>query len=221
MRVVTFNIQHALRPDKVVDVDLLVDACAALDADVLALQEVHVNSPRSGNVDMAAIVAEATGTGCFFAAAVERDGFRFGNALLARGAIVDAEVVTFPEDSEPRAAAVATLELDGFPSVTVAAGHLGLRGQGQGELVNLLEQLSTRGRPRLVLGDLNIETETVREIAEPRGYTVVGGEPTWPTRRPRRRIDHVLVDGLSIGEAWTTQLPVSDHRALSVEVSGP
>jgi endonuclease/exonuclease/phosphatase family metal-dependent hydrolase len=221
MRVVTFNIQHALRPDKVVDVDLLADACVSLDADVLALQEVHINSPRSGNVDMADIVAEATGTTCFFAAAVERDGFRFGNALLTRGAIVDAEVVRFPADTEPRAAAVATLEIDGFPPIAVAAGHLGLRGQGEGELVTLLDRLSTFGRPRLVLGDLNVESAAVRETAEPLGYTVVGGEPTWPARRPRRRIDHVLVDGLMIGDVWTTELPVSDHRALSVVVSDP
>ena len=61
MRVATFNILHGERADGGgVDVDLLVDACRSLDADVLGLQEVDRHVRRSGRADLAGAVAAAT-----------------------------------------------------------------------------------------------------------------------------------------------------------------
>ncbi|MFG2818528.1 endonuclease/exonuclease/phosphatase family protein [Kitasatospora sp. NPDC048365] len=63
VRVATFNVLHGRRlpgPEPAT-AGPLVDAVAALDADVLALQELDRRQPRSGRLDQARAVAEATG----------------------------------------------------------------------------------------------------------------------------------------------------------------
>jgi endonuclease/exonuclease/phosphatase family metal-dependent hydrolase len=62
MRVATFNILHGRSPvDDRVDVDRFAKAVHELDADVLGLQEVDRNQPRSANADLTAVAAEAIG----------------------------------------------------------------------------------------------------------------------------------------------------------------
>jgi endonuclease/exonuclease/phosphatase family metal-dependent hydrolase len=62
MRLATFNILHGRSPsDGCVDLDRLADAVGALDADVLALQEVDRLQPRSQLADLTAVAADAMG----------------------------------------------------------------------------------------------------------------------------------------------------------------
>ena len=62
MRLATFNILHARSlVDDAVDVDRFADAVRALDADVLALQEVDRDQPRSHGADLTSVAAEAMG----------------------------------------------------------------------------------------------------------------------------------------------------------------
>ena len=62
MRLVTFNILNGLSPaDRQVDLARLETAVRTLDPDILALQEVDQNQPRSHRVDLTALVAEAMG----------------------------------------------------------------------------------------------------------------------------------------------------------------
>ena len=62
MRMATFNILHghSVRDD-VIELDRLVASVRELDADVLALQEVDLDQPRSGKADLTAVAAEAMG----------------------------------------------------------------------------------------------------------------------------------------------------------------
>jgi endonuclease/exonuclease/phosphatase family metal-dependent hydrolase len=62
MRLATFNILHGRSPkDGRVHLDRLREAVRTIDADVLALQEVDVEQPRSDLADLTAIAAEAMG----------------------------------------------------------------------------------------------------------------------------------------------------------------
>jgi endonuclease/exonuclease/phosphatase family metal-dependent hydrolase len=62
MRLATFNILHGRSPDDgLVDVARFAAAVRELDADVLALQEVDRDQPRSGGADLTAVAAEAMG----------------------------------------------------------------------------------------------------------------------------------------------------------------
>ena len=62
MRLATFNVLHGRSVhDGVIDPQRLATAVSALDADVLALQEVDRGQARSGHLDLTAVAAEAMG----------------------------------------------------------------------------------------------------------------------------------------------------------------
>jgi endonuclease/exonuclease/phosphatase family metal-dependent hydrolase len=64
VRLGSFNVLHGRSlVDGQVSTERLVAACASLDADVLALQEIDRNQTRSGGVDQTAAVAERMGAG--------------------------------------------------------------------------------------------------------------------------------------------------------------
>jgi endonuclease/exonuclease/phosphatase family metal-dependent hydrolase len=113
MRVATFNILHGRNPaDDVVDVRTLGSAIAGLEADVLALQEVDRNQPRSHGADLTAVAAEAMGAvdhrfvaamtgspGAAWVAATgeeQPDAATYGIALLSRHPVRAWQVVKLP-----------------------------------------------------------------------------------------------------------------------------
>jgi endonuclease/exonuclease/phosphatase family metal-dependent hydrolase len=113
MRVATFNILHGRNPaDDVVDVRTLGSAIAGLGADVLALQEVDRNQPRSHGADLTAVAAEAMGAvdhrfvaamtgspGAAWVAATgeeQPDAATYGIALLSRLPVRAWQVVKLP-----------------------------------------------------------------------------------------------------------------------------
>lgn len=62
MRLATFNILHGRTvADGIVDLDRLRDAVRTIDADILAMQEVDCDQPRSDMADLTAVAAEAMG----------------------------------------------------------------------------------------------------------------------------------------------------------------
>ncbi|MEV4543558.1 endonuclease/exonuclease/phosphatase family protein [Micromonospora echinaurantiaca] len=80
MRLATFNLLHGRSlTDGLVDPDRLTAAVTALDADILALQEVDRDQSRSGKLDLTAIAARALGAPehRFAAAVVGTPGERF------------------------------------------------------------------------------------------------------------------------------------------------
>jgi endonuclease/exonuclease/phosphatase family metal-dependent hydrolase len=231
LRLVTFNIKNGLGKDGVVDNDRLAEVCDGLHADVLALQEVDSGAERSGLANQAAVIAKKCGLSYFYAPAFElKAGGRYGNALLARGEIDTREVLELPvaPDRQPRVAALARVQIDDV-ALSVAATHLQNRRGGAPRIVEdaqeqldqlsaVVDALTARRRPRVLLGDLNSAPGVVEPVLTAAGLSVALTTDTAPARMPRLRIDYVAVDRLTIVSAEVVYTPISDHRPVVVEV---
>jgi endonuclease/exonuclease/phosphatase family metal-dependent hydrolase len=223
VRIATFNIQHGRGADGVVDVDRLGRTVAAIEADVLALEEVDVGVARSSRADLAAAVAAGSGLEVVFGRA-HRVGWRgrYGNALLAAGPISEVDVIKLPRVGrrERRSAILATVEIAGS-RLSVAATHLAIHAEEAGrQLAMVVEALAHRPPPRVLLGDLNLRTWDVAPRVRAAGLELAGGPPTFPAAAPRIRIDHVAVSAeLRVVDVQVPETPVSDHRPLVVTAS--
>jgi endonuclease/exonuclease/phosphatase family metal-dependent hydrolase len=222
LRVASFNIQHGRLPSGKVDIRLTARACAALESDVLALQEVDRWRLRSGFAHQARTIARLTGMAHTFSPALRTWWVSaYGDALLVRGRLTEVELVALPHERghEPRTAIVAEVNVKGT-RLSVAATHLSVATrESEPQLLAALAALARRPRPWLLLGDLNLWPDRVEPVVTRAGLTLVDpSAPTFPARAPRARIDHCAVSDLDVGAIETPELPVSDHRALVVEV---
>jgi endonuclease/exonuclease/phosphatase family metal-dependent hydrolase len=253
MRIATFNILHGRSVhDGAVHADRLVDSIKQVDADILALQEVDLDQPRSGNSDLTAVAAEAMGAvshrfvaaisgtpGATWMAATGREQpgtAAYGIALLSRFLAESWQVVHLPRipmrfpmylpgprrvmvvHEEPRAAMIARLDTPLGP-MTVANTHLSfVPGWNRVQLRHLIRDLRGFPGPRLLMGDLNMAPPKPRRWA---GMRPLGEAPTFPADEPCHQLDHILTDDhtLWVDECSAPRLPVSDHRALVVDIS--
>jgi endonuclease/exonuclease/phosphatase family metal-dependent hydrolase len=220
LRIATFNVKHGDNGAGRVDLRRLGAACAALSADVLAIQEVDRFARRAGFRDEMRIIAKATGLQAVFGEAARRRWRRYGNVLLARGPISDVEVIRLPRPSEgeQRVAIVARVAVNGV-TLSVGATHLSFRqGEGLPQLDVLLGALAQRESPRVLLGDLNLRAELVEPAVTAAGYALAPTGPTFPASAPRTRIDFVAVSGCDVLSASTPTVGMSDHLPILAEI---
>ena len=236
MRLASFNIKNGLSDDGSCDPDALVGTCRGLRADVLALQEVDRDVPRSNRADQTAIVAAGCGLAGLYAPARRLDGGEYGNTLLAARLVLQRRAHPSPGSASQGGAG-------GRPSPASRWTALPYRRRrricktGSGgppptpkDAAEQLEQLNVvlaglarRPRPRVLLGDLNMPPEVAVPVLEAAGYEVAD------SRAHRRRRGAEVQDRLRRrrrprggGASEVHDTDVSDHRALVVDVeSGP
>jgi endonuclease/exonuclease/phosphatase family metal-dependent hydrolase len=162
----------------------------------------------------------------------------YGVALLARYPVLGWQDVHLPRIAPPvlrlrrhprrlelaheerRAAVIARLETPEGP-LLVASAHLTFfPGWNQLQLYALRRALvlGVAGRgPAVLMGDLNMTPRPARAVTRFRPLVSV---PTFPVGAPRFQIDHVLARGNvgTVVDARAVSLPMSDHRALVVEL---
>jgi len=247
LRVASWNIAAGRTWDGArVDLELTLALLRRLGADLVALQEVDRDQPRSGHADQARQLAEALAMTYLYAPAVlgapgSPDGLRapqpgradpggtaYGIALLSRLPLGRQETVLLPRGpgEEPRVAIVAELT-DAGRRLTVAGTHLSNRpGPNLAQLRALQRHLDQAGGPRLLLGDLNLCWPAVRLLSLPGWRPLVRGG-TFRNRPPGRphptvQLDHVLAAGTGATlQPRATRIlggPASDHRAVLVEL---
>lgn len=229
MRLATYNVHHGAPARGPVAFDQTLDVCRALDADVLAVQELDADVARSGRIDQPTILATTLGMRSCFAVTVRIGSMgRYGHALLSTHELDDIEVVPLAvtEGREARAAILATTVIGGVPLV-VGAVHLenarrGDRGepaasaQAQHVLRLVAERATVTGHAAVVLGDLNLDAPLTRALATDAGFELAGGPNTYPSGGPRHRIDHVAARGLTVTSVEVPASDASDHRPLLV-----
>jgi endonuclease/exonuclease/phosphatase family metal-dependent hydrolase len=125
-------------------------------------------------------------------------------------------VILLPD--EPRVALAAEIST-ARGVLVVASAHLSfVPGWNMWQLRRLTTELARLGQPCVLLGDMNLPGFALRP-AVPRWRPLVVAK-TFPAPSPKMQIDHALGFGdlLPVAAGRSVQLPLSDHRALVVEL---
>jgi endonuclease/exonuclease/phosphatase family metal-dependent hydrolase len=213
MRIATWNVRHGRPARGFTSNRRLAAAVAALDVEVLAVQEVERRVIRSWFADQPALVARAMGARSR-AYAPARSLALIGSdgvALCSRMPIRRHDSVELPHaKGQPRVALVA--ELDALAVVTT---HLqNEEHEARRQLEWLLARLGVIHGPCVLLGDLNLRPADIAPLLEGSGFVSAGGAFTNPADAPIQQIDHVLVRGVVAAPAIVGAAPVSDHLPL-------
>ncbi|MGH3333103.1 MAG: endonuclease/exonuclease/phosphatase family protein [Nocardioidaceae bacterium] len=162
------------------------------------------------------------------------DSTAYGVALLSRYPVRAWEVIRLPGvpvrvpmffkgsrkpelvRDEPRVAVAAFVDSP-LGEVMVVNTHLSFIGWwNRRQLRTLTRALPEPSGPLVLVGDLNMGPDRAQAIT---GLTPLAEHLSFPAHQPREQLDHVLVRG-DLGAAVSSavhELPLSDHRALSVE----
>lgn len=220
--VVSWNVHSCVGHDGRCDPERVAAALCALDADVIALQEVDVGY-RHGRDQLAAL-ARATGTVPIPGPTIVRGDGSYGNGVLTRLPVLEAKGVDLTcGGPEPRGALEVRLDTPHGPLVVVDT-HLGLLAAERARQVARLVPLVDRDPdvPLVLAGDLNEWRPWSRTLAAfdlrlgpaPRPRTFPACLPVLPLDRVWARPAGSLLEVRAVAEAAAA----SDHLPLVARV---
>jgi endonuclease/exonuclease/phosphatase family metal-dependent hydrolase len=202
LRVMSYNIHHCNPPSEPgkIDVEAVVQTIREADPDLVALQEVDVNTGRSGNIDQAKTIAEALEMEYYFGKAIDFDGGAYGVAILSKYPIRDEMTYALPTQDgsggEPRVLAAVRVKLPKRRNIIFASTHLSAQAADDNRLLQirrmaeiaLLEDL-----PMVIAGDFNAEpgSEVINIMDSFLQRSCEDCEPTIPVNNPERAIDFI------------------------------
>ena len=204
------------------------DAIAELAGrhDIVGLQEADPGSLRSGFTNQTHYLAERAG---FAYWSHQPNRSVAGVASSANGLLSKLEprlVEDHPLPGRVKGRGVLTATFgDGRDALTVAVAHLSLGSQSRRSQIDFIADILA-GLPHAVLmGDFNCDPEQPemqqlyrKTRLQPPDRCV----PTFPSWRPQRAIDHMLVTpALALATMQALPAAQSDHLALSVELDVP
>jgi endonuclease/exonuclease/phosphatase family metal-dependent hydrolase len=188
----------------------IAEVIAALDVDVIGLQELDLNRRRSAGVDQAALIADQLGWHRYFHPAFRRGDEHYGDAILSRYPMQLRQAQELPSVTTrvcPESRAAIWMEVETpFGKIQVINTHLGLGRRErfmQAELLVGAEWLGRVGAndPLVLMGDLNSLPGSppyqllARALRDTR--TLITPPPrlrTFPARFPVLAVDHIFVN---------------------------
>lgn len=190
--------------------------------DLVGLQESDGGSLRSSFTNHTSLLASLAGFESW-AEQINRDLFvaRHSIGLLSRFPITKVVRHRLPGKIPGRGLLVVHIEAKGIP-IAVAVGHLSLGSKDRArQMIRIGEILGGIAERTIFMGDFNCtqESEEMRFLASMTGLrSALDHAPTYPSWRPMRDIDHVMVSaGITIRRACTLGIPLSDHLPVAVE----
>lgn len=229
LRVMSYNIRHANPPSRkgVIDMEAIVRVIRSENPDLVALQEVDVNTVRSGKVNQAEVLAGMLGMHYFFAKAIDFDSGEYGVAILSRYPISDTQVVPLPEDAAPeaedRVLAKTSVTLPDGRVIYFGSTHLDVMSAANRlQQIQKINAIATSSKlPFVLAGDLNDlpESTAMAELGKVfTGTCESDCEPTFPQDVPDRTIDYIAFTQASPFEVLTHKVVperyASDHLPI-------
>ncbi|MCS4267936.1 endonuclease/exonuclease/phosphatase family protein [Serratia sp. BIGb0163] len=236
IRVASFNIAAG----KVSDMTAIAKAIKAMNADVVALQEVDKLTGRSGKLDQAEELAKLTGMHVVFGRAIDYDGGEYGLAFLSKYPLYDSKIYPLPSGQrEQRIAFSAQTDVPEFPApITLINTHLDTKEDPAMRLEQVRElndrTIEMRGI-KLLFGDMNDVPGSVTWTELSRYWSDIMPAAqdgrSWPAENAEIKVDYIFsgnaqrwhLDSLTVPNAsgdwngihWPA---VSDHLPVVAEL---
>ncbi|HLQ85366.1 MAG TPA: endonuclease/exonuclease/phosphatase family protein [Salinisphaeraceae bacterium] len=194
------------------------------DYDFVGLQELDAGSHRSGYINQLEWLAQEAGF-AFWHTQVNRDLGQLaqhGLGLLARHKPFTVEEHKLPGRIPGRGALIARF---GNPehALTVVVTHLSLTAHSRNQQLAAICALVADDEHVVIMGDTNcsarqLATDSALAASNLQVYQLA--QPTFPSWRPRRCIDHILVTpDIHVHEAHVLDVQLSDHLPVQMRVS--
>ena len=194
------------------------------DYDVVGLQEVDSGSLRSGFIDQTEYLAHQAGFPHWYKQ-VNRSLGKFAqhsNGLLSR--LRPTEIAEYKLPGLP-GRGVIVCNFGGVEGLNVCIMHLALGRRARLRQVAFIRELVKDLRHVVVMGDLNFGCDSQEMRLLTKGDCVqlpACQMNTFPSWRPMRNIDHILVSGgLEVENAKVVEYPLSDHLPIGIDVIVP
>ena len=229
-RVVSYNLHsgRSAAGDEVFDQQ--VEFLRTLSPDLLAVQEVDRDWPRSANVDQSRALALALDMRGFFSPnllgpwMVGRNTYQYGIAVFWRGGAEMLGGAALPGVPGREHRGLAYVEIEtrqgGLIFGNIHLGRSPAERSAQAEFV--AEWLTSRSLPTILAGDFNMipgSPEYHRLVAAATDVTAGLDLVTFPDDVPDRQRDYVFITaGLRAGSVATIDSDLSDHRPVIVEI---
>ena len=202
IRVMAYNIHHANPPSKpgLIDIEAIAKAIKDQNPDLVALQEVDVNTIRSGKFNQAEEIAKRLGMSFFFAKAIDHEGGDYGIAILSKYAMTETQISRLPTEAstkgEPRVLATAKITLPDGRIIRFGSTHL----DAQKEATNRELQIKEINRitadeklPLIIAGDFNASpgSTVINLLDQSFTRSCQQCEFTIPVIKPNKTIDFI------------------------------
>ena len=194
--------------------------------DIVGLQESDPGSWRSGFTNQTHYLAERAGFDYWSHQPNRRVGqvASSANGLLSRLEPVEVSDHALPGRISGRGVLMARFG-DGDHGLAVAVAHLSLGANSRRAQLAFIAELLSDYPNAVLMGDFNCtsdrpEMDLLYKHTRLRPPTC--HVPTFPSWRPQRAIDHILIsEGLTCAPALAVPAAFSDHLALALEVDVP
>src|SRR5690349_11508022 len=192
VKIMSYNIQGHAAARRSDHLPKLAEVIAAVQPDVVGLQEVHCRT-RVGPVHQGEALAALTGLNHWSGKSCSMDGGDYGNAVLTRGTITSAHVYPLPGSGEPRSVLQTDIDVDGA-GLTFFVTHLAAWGRllrvARMRQIAELGDITARGSlPHVLVGDFNVPpaAEEIQVLLSHGHLRVCGDlkEVTFPMTRQR------------------------------------
>jgi endonuclease/exonuclease/phosphatase family metal-dependent hydrolase len=201
-KVMTYNIHHCNPPSAgtKIDVEAIARVINAEKPDFVALQEVDVNTERSGKgKNQAQQLAQLTGMHFYFSKAIDHQGGDYGVAVLSRFPIIDSVRYDLPVHAdmaeENRTVAAVTVMLPSREKLIFASTHLGLKEPNRLlQAETLMRHFEKTKLPMILAGDFNAvpESQVITYFDQYFTRTCTVCQPTIPVEKPDKAIDFIM-----------------------------
>lgn len=201
LRILCYNVHHCSPPSKkdFIDIDAIVNVINKTKPDLVALQEIDVNTERSGkNIDQAKELGRLTGMYSFFAKTIDFQGGEYGVAVLSKYPFISTQAIELPMEhnagGEPRAIAAVIIEPVEGHKIAFASTHLDLKEENKELQINaIVDYVQDIDIPIILAGDFNAKPDSyvVQELDKVFQRTCTDCPFTIPEVKPNRTIDYI------------------------------